>query len=91
MLSDMDKNTEEVKNASQKMSESSIHVLEEMTALHSSVDAVGDSIVSISGNVRNVVSSGKQLDNCVEALNQNVNQLGSDVGQFKTEAAYEFE
>ena len=85
MLSDMDKNTEEVKNASQKMSDSSIHVLEEMTASHSSVDAVGDSIVSISGNVRNVVSSGQLLDNCVEELNQNVNQLGSDVTQFKTE------
>ena len=73
------------------MADSSNSVLEEMTALHSSVDAVGDSIVSISANVRNVVSSGQQLDNCVEALNQNVNQLGSDVGQFKTEAAYKFE
>lgn len=85
MLSDMDKNTEEVKTASEKMSESSIHVLEEMTALHGSVDAVGDSIVSISANSQNIISRGEKLDQCVEELNQNVNQLGSDVTQFKTE------
>ncbi len=91
MLSDMDKNTESVRNASQKMADSSQHVLDEMNDLHSSVDAVGDSIVSISGNSEKVVSSGMRLDNCVESLNQNVNKLGDDVGQFKTEADYEFE
>ena len=89
--SDMDKNTESVRNASQKMADSSQHVLDEMNDLHSSVDAVGDSIVSISGNSQKVVSSGMRLDNCVESLNQNVNKLGDDVGQFKTEADYEFE
>lgn len=85
MLSDMNKNTEEVRNASQKMSDSSIHVLEEMTALHSSVDAVGDSIVSISANSQSIIVSGEKLDLCVDELNQNVNQLGSDVTQFRTE------
>ena len=85
MLSDMDKNTEEVKNAAQKMSDSSNSVLEEMTALHGSVDAVGDSIVSISANSQSIISRGEKLDECVEELNQNVNQLGSDVTQFKTE------
>ncbi len=85
MLSDMDKNTEEVRNASQKMSDSSTQVLQEMTALHGSVDAVGDSIVSISANSQNIIVSGQKLDECVEELNQNVNQLGSDVTQFKTE------
>ena len=85
MLSGMDKNTEEVRNASQKMSDSSIHVLEEMTALHSSVDAVGDSIVAISANSQNIITRGEKLDDCVEELNQNVSQLGADVGQFKTE------
>ena len=91
MLSDMDKNTDAVRVASQKMADSSKHVLDEMNGLHSSVDAVGDSIVSISGNSQNIVTSGMRLDNCVESLKQNVNQLGNDVGQFKTEAAYDFE
>ncbi len=91
MLSEMDKNTDDVRKASQNMADKSMHVLDEMNGLHSSVDAVGDSIVSMTGNARSVVNSGKQLDNCVEALNQNVNQLGSDVGQFKTEASYDFE
>ena len=85
MLSDMDKNTEEVRNASQKMADSSEQVLQEMTALHGSVDAVGDSIVSISANTENIIVSGEKLDSCVEALNMNVNQLGTDVTQFKTE------
>ena len=85
MLSDMDKNTEDVRNASQKMSDRSIEVLQEMTALHGSVDAIGDSIVSISANSQNIITSGEKLDGCVEELNQNVNKLGSDVTQFKTE------
>ena len=83
-LSDMDKNTENVRNASLKMAQGSSHVLEEMNNLKTSVTAVRDSMSLMSENAQNVVKSGTRLDKCVEELNINISQLGSDVSRFRT-------
>lgn len=84
-LSEMQKNTEDVKSASVKMTEGSTHILEEMNNLRNSVNAVSESMAEMFNNVMNIAKSGQKLDECVEGLNMNVNQLVSDVGQFKTE------
>ena len=84
-LSEMHKTTENVKSASVKMAEGNSQVLEEMNNLQNSVDAVSDSMKEMSDNVQNIAKNGMKLDECVEELNSNVNQLVSDVGQFKTE------
>lgn len=84
-LSEMDKNTENVRQASLKMAEGSTQVLEEMNRLQTSVETVRNSMAAMSDNAQSVVKSGMRLDKCVEELNQNVNQLGSDVSMFKTE------
>ena len=85
LLSDMEKNTENVRSASLKMSEGSQRVLEKMDKLQTSVDAVSESMEMMSKNASSVVVSGMNIDKSVEQLNKNVTQLSSDVGLFKTE------
>lgn len=83
-LSAMDKNTENVRRASVKMAEGSRHVLDEMNKLRYSLEAVKESMEDMSRIAQSVLKSGIQLDHCVEELDTNVTQLGSDVKQFKT-------
>ena len=81
----MDKTATNVREASLKMADGSSHVLDEMGKLRISLEAVRDSMKGMSENAQSVVKSGMRLDSCVEELDMNVTQLGSDVGQFKTE------
>ena len=84
-LSGMDRNTENVRSASHKMESGSSTVLVEMGRLRESLEAVRDSMAAMSENAQSVVKSGEMLDGCVEELDRNVTQLGSDVSRFKTE------
>ena len=84
-LESMDKNTEDVRKASMQMANGSSHVLEEMNRLQASVGEVRNSMDAMSANAQSVVKSGMSLDKCVEELDHNVTQLGSDVNRFKTE------
>ena len=84
-LAGMDKTAENVRDASRKMAGGSSHVLEEMDKLRFSLEAVQESMATMSENAQSVVKSGMKLDGCVEELDLNVTQLGSDVGRFKTE------
>ncbi|MCR5724305.1 MAG: hypothetical protein K6G80_04370 [Treponema sp.] len=84
-LASMDKTAENVREASEKMAEGSSLVLEEMDNLQTSLKAVQDGMAAISENAQSVVKSGMRLDSCVEELDMNVTQLGSDVRRFKTE------
>ena len=59
-------------------------MLEEMSRLQTSVEDVRNSMLAMFNNAQSVVKSGMLLDKCVEELNTNVTQLGSDVGRFKT-------
>ncbi len=81
----MDKNTEDVRKAAMQMANGSSHVLEEMNRLQASVGEVRNSMDAMSDNAQSVVKSGMSLDKCVEELDHNVTQLGSDVNRFKTE------
>ncbi|WP_407426225.1 methyl-accepting chemotaxis protein [Treponema sp.] len=83
-LSGMEKNTENVRNAARTMAEGSAHVLDEMGRLQNSAGEVRESMAVMSENAQSVVKSGMKLDNCVEELDTNVTQLGSDVKRFKT-------
>lgn len=83
-LQDMDQTAENVRSASAKMAEGSNRVLEQMDKLRLSLEAVQDSMTEMTESVRNVAKSGMQLDGCVEELDMNVTQLGSDVSMFKT-------
>lgn len=58
LLSNMEKNTENVRSASLKMSEGSQRVLEKMDKLQTSVDAVSESMEMMSKNASSVVVSG---------------------------------
>ena len=84
-LSGMDRTAENVRASSSAMAEGSSRVLSEMDKLRTSLAAVRESVASMFENAQNVVKSGMRLDHCVEDLDTNVTQLGSDVGQFKTE------
>lgn len=83
-LEDMDRTAENVRKASVKMADGSNNVLNEMNKLHSSLEAVQGSMDVMSENTQKVVKSGMRLDQCVEELDVNVTQLGSDVSRFKT-------
>ena len=84
-LEGMDRTTENVRTASVKMAEGSRHVLEEMEKLNTSLEAVQGSMANMSEIAQGVMKSGMRLDKCVEELDTNVTQLGSDVKRFKTE------
>ena len=56
-----------------------------MNRLQASVGEVRNSMEAMSANAQSVVKSGMSLDKCVEELDHNVTQLGSDVNRFKTE------
>ena len=84
LLADMEKTTDDVRQASDVMAGGSNHVLQEMNHLQTSVNAVQSSMSEMSDNAQNVVTSGMKLDTCVEELCSNVNQLGADVKRLKT-------
>ena len=83
-LEEMDKTAETVRSASLKMAEGSDNVLNEMDKLRISLEAVKSSMLNMTEKAQNVVSDGMRLDECVEKLEGNVVQLGSDVSRFKT-------
>ncbi len=83
-LNDMGQTAEKVRQASGKMAQGSDRVLQEMDKLRESLEAVQESMSEMTESVQNVTKSGMQLDGCVEELDMNVTQLGSDVSMFKT-------
>ncbi len=85
-LSVMDKNTAAVRDASAQMAEGSAEILKEMNYLRDSVEAVKGSMAVMNDNAQSVAISGKQLDDSVILLDKSVNQLGGEIGRFKTKA-----
>ena len=84
-LSAMDKTAGNVREASLKMADGSNHILAEMDKLQTSLKAVRESMNEMNENAQTVVKNGMRLDECVVSLDENVQQLGSDVQRFRTE------
>ena len=82
-LKNMDNNTIEVKNASQKMSEANTVILSEFQNLQNSIDSLETNMASISDGAKTISTNGVRLTDSFHRMNDSVKTIGDEIERFK--------
>ena len=79
----LNNNSNEVRYASQKMEEGNNTVLSQIADLKEATNAMQEGMAEMSGGAYTITHSGQKLSDLAEKMAQSINNIGSQLDQFK--------